>query len=143
MHWKLFQLFDNWFGQRFICAADSNVVGQWFIFPKTLNFNPFPYFRFPFGTKNPSGYFMAFILSCIIIACEFLVTSTTLSLAIGSYLVAISNTRDLKGILRFIKRQTQIDGIQLKCLKKFEQFIHLHSTAKQLSRELNLSQNYR
>lgn len=139
MHWKLFQLLDNWFGQRFIRVADSNVVDRWFSnaiqFRTTLksNFFQFVRLRFLFSTKNPGGYFMAFIFSYIIIAYEFLVTSIILSLAIGSYLIAISTTKDIKGILRFIQRQAQIDGKRFRFLKKIEQFILSQSSIKQLS----------
>lgn len=92
--------------------------------------------RFPFDTKNLWGYLEGIVAEALIIRCACFFSANFLSLGAGCFLFMISSVRDMKGTLRSINKKvksTEIGANRSHVLKRFTQFIKLHSETRQLS----------
>lgn len=92
--------------------------------------------RFPFDTKNLWGYLEGIVAEALIIRCACFFSANFLSLGAGCFLFMISSVRDMKGTLRSINKKvksTEAVTNRSHVLKRFTQFIKLHSETRQLS----------
>lgn len=97
--------------------------------------------RFPFDTKNLTGFLIAVVIEYIfLLNLNFLMTSF-MSIAIGPNLILISITQDLKCSLKTLNRNARVNKNETEITQQFNQIIQLHSNAKQLSQYLNFHFN--
>ena len=89
---------------------------------------------FPFDWKNPTGYSVAVVIQTIFLY-NVLLNAKCLSIfIIGTCLMLISLTKDIKYDLHSITYHRQIfHGNQLKTERKFYELIQFFSNARQLS----------
>lgn len=93
--------------------------------------------RFPFDSKNLSGYIIAVILQYIILAYELFVVACTISIVNGALWFTISTTIDLKFILKSINRNGKSyarESDLKKFIKLLHELIYMHANVKQLSK---------
>lgn len=107
-----------------------------------LNFLFFlAFLRFPFHTNNPLGYSIAVIIEYVAIGYEFFIVACTLALGIGTCWFAISITKEIKRIRHSINDAAQANQNQSNELKiLFSEYIHVHSSIKQLSKHSSILQ---
>lgn len=101
-----------------------------------------PFKRFPFAWNNPFGYLIAVTVEYTTCACEYFLGACTLALAIGTFWIAISMTKEIQQILLIINdeaKEKKIQSEQLNVL--FSEFIDAHGIVKQLSIKFNVIKN--
>lgn len=89
--------------------------------------------RFPFDTKNFTGYSFAFLLQCILSWHNFCISSCMISFGIGSFLFGIAISKDLKNYQNLINKSAKIQKNQISTKKYIARFIELQRIMKQLS----------
>lgn len=91
--------------------------------------------RFPFDTKNATGYSIATILQYLMAFYLVFSTAIMINLGIGAYLLGMSLANDLKCDLHsFIDSKISTEGNQMHALQQLAHFCHFHSIAKRLNR---------
>lgn len=79
---------------------------------------------------------MAMAIESIIIRSACIFSANFLSLGLGCYLFVVSSTRDMKGTLRSINKNSKsIETVanRSRTLKRLSEFVQLHSKTRQLS----------
>lgn len=91
--------------------------------------------RFPFDTKNPIGYCVAIVLQYALIAYNFFLLASMVSLGVGAYLFTISMAEYIKDILNAINERTQQDDENkiTDIGQQLADFIEIYSILKELS----------
>lgn len=89
-------------------------------------------YRFPFNSKQPLGYIVAFIAQNIVAFCLFTITSVCVAVGFGTFLLAISMTNDIRDDLSLINKNAKNKKKIGRALKQLGELIQYHSDAKQL-----------
>ena len=89
--------------------------------------------RFPFNTKSPIGYCIAIVLQYALIAYNFFLLASMVSLGVGAYLFTISMAEYIKDILNSInERAMQEDEDQMKdIVGKLSDFTEIYTILKE------------
>lgn len=90
--------------------------------------------RLPFKWRNPVGFLIAIVMEYAILLYALIVTASILSMAIASFLYAVALSRDIKGSLFAFNLNAQAKVDQPILLDQLTEFIEVHSSAKQLSK---------
>lgn len=94
------------------------------------------YFRFPFDTKQPLGYSVASILQFLFTSCIFTITAVCVAVGLGTFLLAISLTKDIQNDFILINKNAKSKRKRGHALKQLSELIQYHASAKQLSEPL-------
>lgn len=139
-HRWLLQHFLNTIGKWRFCITISNVVscvclhGLFYLFIRVFNFICSLFFRFPFDTKNPIGYFIAGICEYVAMITQAFVSMCIFCFAVGTTLLLISSAEDIKCALINLERSSKAKKNRSKIImKQLLQLIELRSNAKQLN----------
>lgn len=89
--------------------------------------------RFPFNPKTPIGFFVAFILQCIVLWHAFIFCTIMASFGINAFIFGIATTKLLKHALDHTNKSGKIEKNRLSAAKELTEFVELQSSAKQLS----------
>lgn len=92
----------------------------------------------PFEWDNPIGYIFAVILQCILLTYVFFTMMILISIGVASYLYELSLTKDIKIILRTIDEMSKVRKNRPNLYIQFNEFVEVHSAAKQLSCKLEI-----
>lgn len=90
-------------------------------------------YRFPFDSKQPMGYVIAFTLQVLLAMCLFTITAACIAVGFGTFLLTISVTKDIKDDFILINKIAKIKKKHAPALKRLTELIQYHSDAKQLS----------
>lgn len=94
------------------------------------------YFRFPFDTKQPLAYSVASILQFLFTACISTITAVCVAVGLGTFLLAISLTKDIQNDFILINKNAKSKRKRGHALKQLSELIQYHASAKQLSEPL-------
>lgn len=83
--------------------------------------------RFPFEWKNPRGYVIAVIIDTVIGMHLFTLIASIASLGIGSYLLAIVATSEIRKGLDLINKNLKTESERPRAMQRISQFVHWHS----------------
>lgn len=89
--------------------------------------------RFPIDMTNPLGYTTAFVVEYTAFWYVHCNIACMISLAFGSFLLAITLINTIKRNICAINKDVQFKTHRLQTSKKLVNFIEFHSTLKQLS----------
>lgn len=92
--------------------------------------------RFPFDTKNPIGFLVACSFQYTHLGYECFFISNLVTLGLGSFILALTAIKDLKGILRSMNDQctnNRSKRKRLEAYKHLREFVQMHSALKELS----------
>lgn len=98
------------------------------------------FYRFPFNTKNPIGYFIASICEYVAIITQAFVVMCIICFAVGITLLLISLAEDIKSALNALeggsnkKEKGKRKSRSKIIMKQLLQLIEFHSNAKELSK---------
>lgn len=90
--------------------------------------------RFPFDCKNPVGYLVAIVLLYIMIFYMFFVIASMLSLGIGTFILAVLSTVEIKRYMNLVSEHAISKKNRSKSLQLLADFVDFHSGLKQLSK---------
>lgn len=91
------------------------------------------FLRFPFDSKTPIGFFVAFILQCIVLWHTFFFCVILVSFGINSFIFCISHLDMDISVIHHINEMAKLKKNRLAAVNEFTYFIELQSAAKQLS----------
>lgn len=91
------------------------------------------HYRFPFNSKQPLGYCVAFILQILSTMSLCSITAVCVAVGFGTFVLSISMTKDIKDDLILINKIAKSRKKRPQALKQFTELIQYHSNAKQLS----------
>lgn len=89
--------------------------------------------RFPFDTKAPIGYLMAYIFQCIVFWLNFLFSLSLVCFGIASFLYGIALAKFLRINLHVINKNAKVKTNRLVAINALTEFFELQSAQKQLS----------
>lgn len=147
----LFRIFHQRFQQRCIRIATSILVSYRLYFG-LLAFYPVHImkhdlyvthwlWRYPFDWKNPFGFLICAALQYRMILHTLRLVASVLSLALGTFLFAISSVKDLKCELVSINEMAKRKKTRLGVARKLYNFLEIHSDLKRLSKSrLNIEE---
>lgn len=93
-----------------------------------------PKLRFPFDIKNPIGYLAAVSLQYAFFAYASSAVACLLSLGVASFLIIISENKDIIGLLRSFDKNAKNKQKRPDILRKqISEFIEMHSAMNKLS----------
>lgn len=90
--------------------------------------------RLPFHWKSPKGYFTAVLLEMVVGLYPMCYLGTFISLAVGAFIFAILALKELKGILKSLKKRAKSRRSHCELLTNFFKFYQSHTDLKQLSK---------
>lgn len=90
-------------------------------------------FRFPFDHKNPFGFSLAAIITYLLAVFAINFLANIVSIAIGTNLLLISITKDIKSILKKIHHDGDTPMNHLEIINQIVQYVQLHTDVKELS----------
>lgn len=93
----------------------------------------FHFQRYPFDSKTPTGFLVAYFLESIVASHVVIIVTVLTSFGVNTYIFSIAMTNYLKGFLRHISKDAKIEKNRLATAKEFTDFIEFQSEAKQLS----------
>lgn len=88
---------------------------------------------YPFNPKTLAGFFVAFILQCIVLWHILMYSTILVSFGINSYLFGIASTKFLVCALHQTNESVKSGTNRLAAVSHLNNFIELQSAAKQLS----------
>lgn len=134
--WQVFNLMCPFFSFVFI------IFHQSFVFYLGVDQNRAKsHWRFPFGWKNPYGYFIATAFQTILIIRLLHYIACIASLALASFLFAFAFTKDLNKNLHSFNEAVKAKQSEADIFKEFTELISIHSRLRQLSWILNWCAN--
>lgn len=102
---------------------------------KLLPFVPRPQKRFPFDSKNPTGYLLAVVIEYVIAGFGFIAVASTLGLLVGVYRFALSTITEIKQIIHSMNNKTKARACKSSEFEVFlSELIDTDTAIKQLSR---------
>lgn len=87
-------------------------------------------YRFPFDTKRLIGYFGAVALQYMQLSYEFFFLANLITLAIGSFLIAMSSSKDIKVVLNSMNISVHAKKNRLRTIKQYNEFVEELSSLK-------------
>lgn len=93
----------------------------------------FLFLRFPFDSNTPIGFFVAFILQCIVLWHTFFFCVILVSFGVSSFLFCISHLDMDISVIHHINEMAKVKKNRLAAVNEFAYFIEFQSAAKQLS----------
>lgn len=116
------------------CGKSINLL-NYFIKISELELNAVRFtLRFPFDTNNPIGYLFAFCLQYFIVNCFAFFATNLLSTLVGSFLIGIALTNDMKNDPKLMNNFAKMRKNRLQTMRqKIYDFVEFNSTVKQLS----------
>lgn len=93
---------------------------------------------FPFDSKNPIGYCLAFFFECMALWYMYWYIVGVVSLAFSSFLFSLVLIEDIKNNLNAINKTIKMKEInRFLVLKRISDFTNLHTNFKQLRKNTN------